>query len=152
MDFIRFSINKPVSVIVGIFLIILFGLIGMFRLPVQLTPDVETPQITVTTIWSGATPYEVEKDIIEEQEDVLKGIQGLTLMESSCYNSRGEVTLTFEVGTDIDAALLKVSNKLNEVRSYPLNVEKPVIEASGAQSSPVIWMVLKTLNQHTAAI
>ncbi len=93
---------------------------------------------------ADATPYEVEKDIIEEQEEVLKGIQRLTIMESSSYNSMGEITLTFEVGTDIDAALLRVSNKLNEVRRYPDNVEKPVIDASGAQSSPVIWMVMKT--------
>jgi HAE1 family hydrophobic/amphiphilic exporter-1 len=144
MDFIRFSISKPVSVTVGIILVVLFGLIGISRLPIQLTPDVESPQITVTTIWPGATPYEVEKDIIEEQEEVLKGIQRLTLMESSAYNSRAEITLTFEVGTDIDAALLRVSNKLDEVRAYPENVEKPVIDASGADSSPVIWMVLKT--------
>jgi HAE1 family hydrophobic/amphiphilic exporter-1 len=152
MDFIKFSISKPVSIIVGIFLILLFGLIGILRLPVQLTPDVETPQITVTTIWPGATPYEVEKDVVEEQEEVLKGIQRLTLMESSAYNSRSEVTLTFEVGTDIDAALLQVSNKLNEVRRYPDNVEKPVIEASGAQSSPIIWMVVKTLAGEPAKI
>ncbi|MCP3952052.1 MAG: efflux RND transporter permease subunit, partial [Desulfobacterales bacterium] len=91
-----------------------------------------------------ATPYEVEKDIVEEQESVLKGIQRLTVMESSSYNSRADVTLTFEVGTDLNAALLAVSNKLNEVRQYPENVQKPVIEASGAQSSPVIWMVIKT--------
>ncbi|MDJ0783479.1 MAG: efflux RND transporter permease subunit [Desulfosarcinaceae bacterium] len=146
MDFIKFSISKPVTIIVGIFLIVLFGLIGIHRLPVQLTPDVETPQITVTTLWPGATPYEVEKDIVEEQEEVLKGIQRLTLLESASYNSRGEVSMTFEVGTDIDAALLQVSNKLNEVRRYPENVEKPVIEASGAQSSPIIWMVVKTLD------
>lgn len=146
MNFIKFAINKPVSVAVGIILVVMFGLIGINRLPVQLTPDVETPQITVNTIWPGATPYEIEKDIVEEQEGVLKGIQRLTLMESSSYNSRAEVTLTFEVGTDLNAALLAVSNKLNEVRQYPENVQKPVIEASGAQSSPVIWMVMKTIS------
>ncbi|RJP79875.1 MAG: efflux RND transporter permease subunit [Desulfobacteraceae bacterium] len=144
MDFIKFSISKPVSVAVGVILIVLFGLIGVNRLPVQLTPDVEQPQITVTTMWPGATPYEIEKDIIEEQEAVLKGIQKLVLMESSSFNSRAEITLTFETDTEIDGALLRVSNKLNEVRRYPDNVEKPVIDASGAQSSPVIWMVLKT--------
>jgi len=144
MDLIKFSISKPVSVAVGVILIVLFGLIGINRLPVQLTPDVEQPQITVTTVWPGATPYEVEKDIVEEQEAVLKGIQKLTLLESSSYNSRADITLTFETDTDVNAALLRVSNKLNEVTSYPDNVEKPVIDASGAQSSPVIWMVLKT--------
>jgi HAE1 family hydrophobic/amphiphilic exporter-1 len=152
MDFIRFSISKPVTVTVGIILVVMFGLIGILKLPRQLTPDVETPQITVTTTWPGATPYEVEKDIVEEQEAVLKGIQRLTLMESSSYNSRAEVTLTFEVGTNLDAALLAVSNKLNEVPNYPENVDKPVIEASGAQSSPVIWMVLRTRSGPPIAI
>jgi len=147
LDFIKFSINKPVSVIVGVILIVLFGLIGLTKLPVQLTPDVEMPQITVRTTWPGASPYEIEKDIIEEQEEVLKGIQGLTMMESSSYNDLGEITLTFNVGIDVDAALLRVSNKLNEVRSYPENVDKPVIDASGAQSSPVIWMMLKSKNK-----
>jgi len=145
MDIIKFAISKPVTIIVMNILIVLFGLVGINRLPVQLTPDVETPQITVSTVWPGATPYEIEKDIVEQQEEVLKGIQKLSLMESSSFNNLGTVTLTFEVGADIDAALLRVSNKLNEVRSYPENVQKPVIEASGAQSSPVIWMVLKII-------
>ena len=143
MNFIRFCINKPVTVTVGVILVLLFGAIGISRLPVQLTPDVEIPQITITTTWPGASPYEVEKDIVEEQEAVLKGVQGLTLMESSSYNDQALITLSFEVGTNLDAALLDVSNKLDEVSSYPENVEKPVIEASGAESSPVIWMVLK---------
>ncbi len=143
MDFIRFAINKPVSVCVGVILILMFGILGIRGLPVQLTPDVETPQITVTTTWPGATPYEVEKDIVEEQEAALKGVQRLTLMEGSSFNGQAIITLTFEVGTDLNAALLNVSNKLDEVTSYPENVNRPVIEASGAESSPVIWMVLK---------
>jgi HAE1 family hydrophobic/amphiphilic exporter-1 len=143
MDFIRFAINKPVSVCVGVILLIMFGVLGVRGLPVQLTPDVERPQITVTTTWSGATPYEVEKDIVEEQEAALKGVQRLTLMEGSSFNGQAIVTLTFEVGTDLNAAVLNVSNKLDEVPSYPENVDRPVVEASGAESSPVIWMVLK---------
>ncbi|MEJ2155243.1 MAG: efflux RND transporter permease subunit [Desulfobacteraceae bacterium] len=143
MDFIRFAINKPVTVCVGVILLIMFGVLGIRGLPVQLTPDVEQPQITVTTNWPGATPYEVEKDIVEEQEAALKGVQRLTLLEGSSFNGLAIMTLTFEVGTDLDSALLNVSNKLDEVPSYPENVDRPVVEASGAESSPVIWMVLK---------
>jgi HAE1 family hydrophobic/amphiphilic exporter-1 len=144
MDIISYSINKPVSVTVAVILVVMFGLIGLNKLPVQLTPDVETPQITVNTSWGGATPYEVEKEIIEKQEEVLKGIQALTKMESSSYNSYGEITLSFALGTDLDDALLRVSNKLNEVTGYPDTADRPKIEAAGAQSSPVIWMMLKT--------
>ncbi len=143
MDVVRFSIEKPVTVIVGVIFVVLFGLIGLARMPYQLSPTVEEPVITVSTFWRGATPYEMEREIIEPQEEALKGIPGLMELESEAFNSRGTVTLRFRIGTDVDDALLRVSNKLNEVQSYPENVEKPVINATGAATSPVIWMILK---------
>ncbi len=150
MDIVRYSLDKPVTVAVAVILVVTFGLIGLNSLPVQLTPDVETPQITVQTTWGGATPFEIEKEIIERQEEALKGLRGLTKMESSAYNSFSEITLSFQLETDLDDALLRVSNKLNEVSDYPENADRPVIESAGANSSPVIWMMLKTneQNQH----
>ena len=145
MNPIRFSIEKPVSVIVGIIFVVLFGWIGLTSMPYQLSPTVIEPEITVTTTWPGATPYEIEREIIEEQEKILKGIPGLFEMVSSSFNNQGTVTLKFSIGTDVDGALLRVSNKLDEVPAYPDNVDKPVITATGAATSPVIWMVLKTL-------
>ncbi|WP_299978376.1 efflux RND transporter permease subunit [Desulfobacula sp.] len=152
MDIIRFFIHKPVTVAVGVILTVLFGLIGFQKLPVQLTPDVETPLITVNTAWYGATPYEIEKELIEKQEKVLKGLQGLTKMESSSYNGLGTITLSFKIGTNLDDALLRVSNKMSEVGNYPENVTRPTIESSGANSSPIIWMVLKTIPGNTEPI
>jgi len=144
MDFIKYAINNPVIIIVGILFIVIFGMIGLFRMPYQLSPDVSEPVISVSTFWQGATPYEMERDIIEEQEKVLKGIPGLIEMESTASNSFGSITLRFKIGTNVDDALLRVSNKMNEVPSYPENVEKPIISATGASTSPVIWMMLKT--------
>ena len=93
-------------------------------MPYQLSPTVIEAEITVTTTWPGATPYEIEREIIEEQEKVLKGIPDLVEMESSSYNSQGTVTLKFGVGTEVNNALLRVSNKLDEVAVYPENVKK----------------------------
>lgn len=145
MDIISYAIKKPISIAVGVIFVLLFGVIGLTSLPLQLTPDVEEPEITVRTVWPGAAPTEVEQDIIELQEDKLKGLQYLKEMESSSYSDYGEVNLTFEIGTDLDAALLRVSNKLDEVSGYPDNVEKPSLEASGATSEPVIWIMFRSL-------
>jgi HAE1 family hydrophobic/amphiphilic exporter-1 len=145
MDILRTSIEKPVAVLVGVILIVLFGWIGLQRMPYQLSPTVVEPDITVTTSWRGATPYEVEREIIEPQERTLKGIPGLKEMESESRNGRGSITLRFSVGTDVDDALLRVSNKMGEVRSYPDGTERPVITATGSATSPVIWMVIKAL-------
>jgi HAE1 family hydrophobic/amphiphilic exporter-1 len=152
MDPIKFSINEPVKIIVGVLIILLFGIIGLSRMPYQLSPNLTIPQITVTTIWTGATPYEIEREIIEEQEKVFKGIPNLLEMESTSSTGRGSVTLKFKLGTDLDDALLRVSNKLNEVRSYPENTERPVINATGAATSPVIWLVLKSTEDNPIPI
>ena len=152
MDPIQFSIRETVKVVVVVILILLFGFIGLHRMPYQLSPSLTVPQITITTNWIGATPYEIEREIIEEQEKVFKGIPNLVEMESSSFNSQGTVTLKFKLGTDLDDALLRVSNKLNEVRSYPQNVERPVINATGAATSPVIWLLIKTIDGNPNSI
>ncbi len=144
MNLISLSIRQPVTAIVGVILVLLFGLVSLQRIPVQLAPNVEEPVITVRTVWPGATPYEIESDIIEEQEEFLKGIPGLYEMESSARNGVGEITLRFRIGTDNDIALLRVSNKLDEVPEYPENVDRPIISASGAERSPVMWVMLQT--------
>ncbi|MBI9078731.1 MAG: efflux RND transporter permease subunit [Pseudodesulfovibrio sp.] len=145
MDIVRTAIDKPVAVLVGVILVVMFGSIALATLPYQLSPNVTEPVITVSTTWSGATPYEIERDIVEEQEKTLKGIPGLIEMESSCYNGLAELSLKFKIGTDTDNALLRVSNKLNEVPDYPDSVDRPVVSATGASTSPVIWIILKTL-------
>ncbi len=145
MDLIQFSIKRPVTAAVMVIMIVLFGVIGLTRLPVQLAPDTELPQIEVRTTWSGASPSELETEVVEKQEDKLKSLQGLQKMESSSYNDYATVTLTFDLDTEVDTALFRVSNKLNEVSDYPDNVNAPIISSSGGSSSPIIWMQMKAI-------
>jgi len=148
MNPISFAIRNPVTILVGVIFLVLFGLISLFGMPYQLSPTVIEPEISVQTFWNGATPYEIERDIIEEQENVLKGITGLVEMESESFSSFGRINLRFDLGTDVDDALLRVSNKLNEVQTYPQGAERPVITATGAASSPIVWTSLKTLPEN----
>ena len=77
MKFVDASIKRPVSVVVGVLFIALFGLISLYRIPVQLTPDVDRPIINVSTVWPGASPEEVEQEIVQRQEEQLKSLKGL---------------------------------------------------------------------------
>jgi HAE1 family hydrophobic/amphiphilic exporter-1 len=146
------SIRYPVSVIVGVFFVVLFGILSLIRIPVQLTPDVIRPQITVTTIWQGASPQEVEREIIDRQEEYLKSVEGLTRLTSESMDSRGRVTLEFSVGTDIDAALLKVSTKLDQVPSYPDDADRPILVSASENAPPIAWIVLRAIRDDTAPI
>ena len=101
----------------------------------QLTPEVETPTITITTFWPGASPQEVEQEIIVEQEEQLKGVEGVNKLSSESSDSQGVITLEFNVGTDMDQALLKVNSRLNQVREYPEDADQPVITTANSSNS-----------------
>lgn len=101
MHFIKFSLDNPVKLTVSVFLSVLFGIIAYLATPVQLTPDVVEPEITVTTVWPGASAQEIEREIIEEQEEQLKSVEGLDEFKSESSDSSGSITLKFPVGTDL---------------------------------------------------
>ncbi len=111
-------------------------------MPVQLSPDVERPTITISTIWPGASPQEVEKEIVQEQEDQLKSVQGVVEMSSTSAESNGTVTLEFAVGTDLQEALLKVNSQLQQVPSYPVDADEPVIRTTDPNANAIAWMIL----------
>ena len=83
----------------GVILVLLFGLVALYQLPYQLAPRIEKPVVSVRTFWAGASPYEVERDIIEVQEKALKGLPNLVHMESDSRDNMGNISLTFELGT-----------------------------------------------------
>jgi len=141
------AIRYPISVIVGVIFIVFFGFLSLTMIPIQLTPDVTRPEITVDTVWSGASPQEVEREIIDEQEEYLKSVEGLTRLTSESFDSRGRVTLEFPIGTDIDAALLRVSTKLDQVPSYPEDAEQPIIVSASENAPPIAWIVLSPLRE-----
>jgi len=143
MSLINSSIKFPVTVIVGILIAIIGGFIALQKVPVQLTPEIERPIITITTTWFGASPDEVEKEIIEKQEEYLKSVEGVIEMRSESTDGRGVVTLEFPVGTDLTGAVVKVTNKLNEVPSYPLTADRPVVTSSGRLEGAIAWFVIK---------
>ena len=146
MKLVDTSLSRPVSVVVGVLFVVLFGLISLFRIPVQLTPDVDRPVISVSTNWSGAAPQEIEQEIVQRQEDELKSIKGLIKMTSESRDSRGVVNLEFKVGVDIDGTLLRVSNKLNQVTGYPADAERPALSTGGEGATGAItWLILDAL-------
>lgn len=145
MNLVETSIKNPVTVAVGVIFLVIFGLISLFRIPVQLTPDVETLRVTVSTFWRGASPFEIESEVVNEQEDELQGITGLRRLDSESSENSSEVILEFETGADIDSKVVKVSNRLDQVREYPDGAERPVITTVDPRANAMAWFILKPL-------
>ncbi|RPJ17419.1 MAG: efflux RND transporter permease subunit [Desulfobacteraceae bacterium] len=152
MKLIDTSIKKPVTVTVGVILVILFGLISLYRIPIQLTPNVDLPEISVETVWRGASPLEIEREIIDPQEEELKNLEGLVEIKSESQDGIAYINLMFEIGTKTDEALLRVSNKLDQVKKYPSDVEKPLIKSGGRHDKAIAWMVVSALEGYKGTL
>jgi len=147
MDFIRFSIDNPVKVTAGVLLVLLFGFLAFFSIPIQLTPNVDEPVVTVMTTWIGASPQEIEREIVDRQEEKLKSVTGLKKMTSTSQRDTGEIRLEFNVGVDKDAALRDTIEKVNQVSSYPEGVDRPqTVAADSAASSEIAWLIFRDHN------
>jgi HAE1 family hydrophobic/amphiphilic exporter-1 len=145
MSVIRLVIQQPVTVAVGVILVVMAGLVAIERIPVQLTPTVEDTIISVSTMWEGASPEEVEQEIVDKQEEKLQGLTNLRGMTSESSQGGGRIRLEFNVGTSTERALREISDKLREVPSYPEGVDEPVIEATDFENRDFIaWIILGT--------
>ncbi len=142
MNLIEWFVRNPVKVSVGVILVALFGAIALYKMPMQLTPEVEVPTITVTTMWPGASPQEIESEIIQPQEEQLQSVEGLQKMSSESMDSRGQITLEFAVGTPTSDALLNVNTRLQQVREYPANADEPVVATSNIADRFIAWFIL----------
>ena len=142
MNLIRLSIEKPTAVVAAIFMTIVLGFLALERIPIQLAPDVNKPVITVSTWWYGASPYEIEREIVNRQEEVLRGIEGAKRLTAKAQEGRSEVTIEFDTSTNMDKALLLVSNRLNQIEGYPEEAGEPWLDTAGLDDNAIAWFIL----------
>ncbi|MCI5110191.1 MAG: efflux RND transporter permease subunit [Marivita sp.] len=149
MDLIRASIERPIAVMAVVIMAVLFGALALSRIPVQLAPDVRKPVVVVETNWPGAAPAEIEREIINPQEDAFRGLEGLEIMTSRARTGQASVTLEFAIGSDMGDILLLVSNRLDRVGGYPSEAGEPTLNTSGADDSPIAWVMVRAQEGNT---
>ena len=130
-------------VAVIVFIISILGIVGAIKIPVQMIPDLEVRTISVSTGWPGATPQDVEKEILIEQERYLRTLPNLKRMTSYAEMGEASIELEFPFGVDVSDALLDVNNALSQVPAYPENVDQPRILASSFSSNAFMFFTLR---------
>ncbi|WP_147126013.1 efflux RND transporter permease subunit [Shimia ponticola] len=152
MNPIKLAIERPVAVMAVVAMAVLFGMLSLSRIPVQLAPDVRKPVVTIETVWPGAAPAEIEREIVNPQEDAFRGLEGLERMTSRSRSGQASVTLEFAVGSDMGDLLLLVSNRLDRVGGYPAEAGEPTLNTSGSDDSPIAWVTLRAAESNTRAL
>ena len=121
------------------------GILAAVRTPVQMIPDLEVRTVSVQTRWPGATPQDVEKEILIEQEEYLQSLPNLQRLESSAESGSAVIELDFPFGTDMTQTLIRVNNALNQVPSYPENVDEPRVFASSFSANAFMFFAISPL-------
>ncbi|NQT18364.1 MAG: efflux RND transporter permease subunit, partial [Planctomycetes bacterium] len=144
MKVVEVAIKRPALVTVGMILAALFGYISLTRIPVQLTPTIDRPEITVTTVYPGAAPPEVETEITDKLEEQLNAVESLREIRSSSAENVSSITLTFDWGTDKDLASIDILKRINLVGDLPDEAREPIIAAvSTDEAQAVMWLGLR---------
>ena len=130
---------------VAALIITVLGVLAAFRVPVQMIPDLEVRTVSIQTSWPGATPQDVEKEILIEQEEYLRTLPNMQRLESSASSGRAVIELDFPFGVDITQTLIEVNNALNQVPSYPENVDEPRVFANSFSANSFMYFAISPL-------
>jgi HAE1 family hydrophobic/amphiphilic exporter-1 len=142
MNLVAACVANPVKVAVGVILVTLFGVLALLSMPVQLTPEVQIPTITVESRWRGASPQEIERELVQPLEEQFRSVEGLVKLSSDSSDSVGTIELEFAVGADMSQALVKVNTRVQQVRDWPIDADRPVIRTASVNDRPVAWLIL----------
>ncbi len=138
-------ITRGILTTVIVMIVCVIGILAGTRIPVQMIPDLDVRVISIRTNWPGATPQDVEKEILIEQEEYLRNLPNLSRIMATANSGRAEIELEFPFGTNITEMLIKVNNALSQVPSYPESVDEPRIFANSFSSNSFMFFSIMPL-------
>ena len=141
----RISIQRPVLASMMSLALVLFGLIGLQRLPVRELPDIDPPIVSVTTVYPGANAQVVETEITERLEEAVNNIEGIKTLSSQSREQVSTITIEFELSRDIELAAQDVRDRVSRARGLlPDFIDEPIIAKQDADAFPIIWLGLNS--------
>src|SRR6266852_8609080 len=141
----RLSIQRPILATMMNLVLILFGLIGLSRLPVRELPDIDPPIVSVTTVYPGANAAVVETEVSERLEEEINNIEGIKTLTSQSREQVSSITIEFDLARDIDLCAQDVRDRVSRVRgSLPDDIKEPIIAKQDADAFPIIWLGLNS--------
>src|SRR3989454_667850 len=141
----RVSIQRPILATMMNLALVLFGVIGLSRLPVRELPDIDPPIVSVTTVYPGANAQVVETEVTERLEEVINNIEGIKTLRSESREAVSNITIEFDLSRDIDIAAQDVRDRVSRVRgNLPLDIREPIIAKQDSDAQPIIWNALNS--------
>lgn len=139
------SIRRPVVALVASILIMLIGILSFVRLPVREYPLIDSPIVTVSTSYRGASAEVVEAKVTEPLEREIASIDGIRVIRSDSQEEESRITVEFNMDRDVDVAANDVRDRVSRARGrLPDEIEEPQVTKADADSSPVITLAFNS--------
>ena len=139
---IKLAIERPIAVMAMILMTIVFGAVALQTIPIQMSPDIEKPVLDVRVRWNGASPVDVDREIVGRLERELASLNGIEEIASRSSRGYARVTLTYGVTQDMDKALVMLLSKLSAVNGLPDDADTPLVRTSNSEDSPIARLAL----------
>ncbi|HEU5136914.1 MAG TPA: efflux RND transporter permease subunit [Steroidobacteraceae bacterium] len=149
MNLTETSLRNPAGVLVAILMVALLGVFALIKLPIQLFPNIDEPVISIFTSWRAAAPTEIESEIIEPQERALTGLRGMQSLNAFANAGSAFINLQFAVGTDMQATMLEVISRMNQLPPLPRDAQAPQIslgaDGGNGPNNTLSWFFVQLL-------
>ena len=149
MNLTETSLRNPAGVLVAILMVALLGVFALVKLPIQLFPNIDEPVISIFTSWRAAAPTEIESEIIEPQERALQGLRGMQSLNAFANQGSAFLNLQFAVGTDMQATMLEVISRMNQLPPLPRDAQAPQIslgqDGGNGPNNTLSWFFVQLL-------
>lgn len=135
------AIRRPVTTIILMAALLIFGLISFFRMGIDLFPEVDFPVVTVTTSYPGASPEVMDQDITNNLEEQINTISGIKTITSQSYDGLSIIAVQFVLTKNADVASEEVRAKVDLAKqNLPQDINPPIVQKLDINSSPIIWV------------
>ena len=135
----KYSVRKPYTVLVGVLLVIVLGVVSVTRMTADLLPDMNLPYVIVITAYPGASPEEVERNVTAPIEAQMATTSNIETIQSMSYNNYSLVILEYGQNSNMDSVVIQMQQKLDQVSgSFPTGVASPLIMQIDPSMLPVM--------------
>jgi multidrug efflux pump len=139
------SVRRPIFATVACLLVIVFGIVAFWQLPLRELPDVDRPVVGIDVTYRGASAAVVETTVVRVIEDQLSGIEGIDVITSTSRDGRGSINIEFLLSRDLEDAANDVRNAIDRARGrLPADIDPPTVSKQDADADPIMWINLSS--------
>jgi HAE1 family hydrophobic/amphiphilic exporter-1 len=142
MNLIAVSIRRPLTMLMIILGMVIIGARSYNEMQLERFPTIDIPVVSINVVWVGASPEDIEEQVVRKIEEAVSSIAGIDTMTGVANESFGAVVIQFQDGIDGNAAAVDVQRQVATIKDFPSDIEQPQIVKVNINAEPVLELVL----------